>query len=40
MIWGFPQEVSVGPEIRKVEGCVVGNEIGMCGWLGMGRVEA
>ena len=25
MRWGFPQEFSVGPELGKVEGCVVGN---------------
>ena len=40
MRWGFPQEVSVGTELGEVEGCVVGNEIGMGGWLGVWRVEA
>ena len=24
MIWGFPREFSVGPELSEVEGCVVG----------------
>ena len=40
MRWGFPWEVSVGPEIGEVEGCVVGNEIGMGDWLVVWRVEA
>ena len=40
MILGFPHEVSVGPELGKVEGCVVGNKIGMAGWSGVWRVEA
>ena len=25
MIWGFPQKISVGPELGEVEGCVVEN---------------
>ena len=40
MILGFPREFSVGPKISKVEGCVVGNEIGISGWLVLLRVEA
>ena len=39
MRWGFPREVSVVPELGEVEGCVVGNEIGMGGWLGVWMVE-
>ena len=25
LIWGFPPELSVGPELSEVGGCVVGN---------------
>ena len=38
MILGFPWEFSVGPKSGKVEGCVVGNEIGIGGWLVLLRV--
>ena len=31
MRWEFPQEFSVGTDLSKVEGCVVGNEIGIVG---------
>ena len=40
MRWEFPREVSVGPELDEVEGCVDGNEIGMGSWLGVWMVEA
>ena len=40
MRWGSLWEVSVGPELGEVEGYVVGNKIGMGGWLGVWGFEA
>ena len=39
MRWGFPWEVPVRPKLGEVNGCVVGNYIGMGGWLGVWGVE-